>query len=494
MLSRFVSYLSALILVLNINAPLIGYVLLGWGVVYSPLGYSQTVTQQSPLLDELKAKYDLENPERNHQDGSLSESITDNMNPVSINLSESITKGLSAGNNANTVYDFSDEISERGTSDIKTEERGIALGLGLSHGAPVIDQDTGEIDATYAREGTRKFTRDDDGNLVMELVEEGDITYVEGLKQNDFTSNEINNDDHVFETPDGYGESSAIRANVRNSHVRYFSGEESANATGRAYQSVTSSINRGINASVGNEAFLDPSRQTFIEVNDNQGEFFQSCNTSTITDETSIDFPTYEEFTCDTTNTDNPFFCEVEREYRIPVAAQGGGLTSCGVGCYELKFGRTENNFRDPRNPQNCEEYQETRLLTFNLTDGMELDRVAVDAYVDDHLEFTIDGQLALSMTEGVISYNQLMPDNNYARCEVGETSGADGNGRWYISGDKSFAFKRLIQENTVKTYELGINHLVGGKGEIYGTLRFYFNDTTGKVLERNLRNFRKGV
>lgn len=490
MFSRIVSYFSALILVLNINAPLIGYALLGWGVAYSPLGYSQTVTEDTPLLDELKTKYDLDNPERNHQDGGLSETITDNMNPSSVNLSDRILRGLNEGNNANTVYDFSEEINERGTSDIRSEERGIALGLGLSHGAPAIDQDTGEIDATYAREGTRKFTRDDDGNLVMEVVEEEDITYVEGMKQNDLTSNEINNDDHVFETPEGYGESSAIRANVRNSHVRYRSGEESANATGRAYQAITSSIDRGMNASVGSDAFLNPSRQTFNDVNANRGEFFQSCQSTTVTNNTSIDFPTYEEFTCDTTNTDNPFFCEVEREYRVPMAAQGNGVTSCGVGCYEVNFGQEGDNYRNASTPQNCEEFSESRLITFNLTDGLELEKVEVDAYVDDHLEFTIDGQLALSMVRGTISYNQLMPGEDFAQCEAGR---GRGNGRWNISGDKTFGFKRLIQSNTVKTYELGINHLVGDKGEILGSLRFYFKDTTGKGFGESFTQFPEG-
>lgn len=490
MFPRFVSYLSALILVLNINAPLIGYALLGWGVVYSPLGYSQTVTEDTPLLDELKTKYDLDNPERNHQDGGLSEAITDNMNPTSVDLSERILRGLNAGNNANTEYDFSEEIDERGTSDIRSEERGIALGLGLSHGAPVIDQDTGEIDATYAREGTRRFFRDDDGNLVMELVEEDAITYVEGVKQNDLTSNEIDNDDHVFDTPDGYGESSEIRANVRNSHVRYRSGDESANATGRAYQSVTTSLDRGVNASIGNDAFLNPSRQTFNDVNANQGEFFQSCQSTTVTNHTSIDFPTYEEFTCDTNNTDNPFFCEVERELRVPFMAQGNGVTSCGVGCYEVKFGKDENNYRKATTPQNCEKFSESRLITINLTDGIELERVEADAYVDDHLEFTIDGQLALSMVRGTVSYNQPMPGENFAQCEAG---GSRDKGRWFVSGDKTFGFKRLIQPDTVKTYELGINHLVGDKGEIYGSLKFYFKDTTGKGFGESFTQFPEG-
>lgn len=490
MFSRFVSYFSALVLVLNINAPVIGYTLLGWGVVYTPLTYSQTITEDAPLLNKLKSKYDLDNPERNHQDEGLSESITDNMNPTSVNLSDRIIRGLASGNNANTVYDFSEQINERGTSDIRSQERGIALGLGLSHGAPAIDQNTGEIDAIYAREGTRKFKRDDDGNLIMEVVEEGDISYVEGMKQNDFTSNEINNDDHVFDTPDGYGESSAIHANVRNSHARYRSGADSANGTGRAYQAITSSIDRGANASVGNEAFLNPSRQVFNDVNANQGEFFQLCQSTTVTNNTSINFPTYEEFTCDTTNTDNPFFCEVEREYRVPLAAQGNGLTSCGVGCYELKFGREGNNYVDPRNPENCGLYSESRLLTFNLQDGIVLDRVEAEGYVDDHLEFRLDGQLAFSLIEGNVSYTQDLPGIDFPRCEAGQNINL---GRWYMDGNKSFGFNRILQQGIAKTYQLDINHLVGGVGEILGSLRFYFKDTTGKGFGETFTQFPEG-
>jgi len=491
MFPRFVSYLSALILVLNINAPLIGYALLGWGVVYSPLGYSQTVTEDTPLLDELKTKYDLDNPERNHQDGGLSETITDNMNPTSVDLSERILRGLNAGNNANTEYDFSEEIDERGTSDIRSEERGIALGLGLSHGAPVIDQDTGEIDATYAREGTRRFFRDDDGNLVMELVEEDAITYVEGVKQNDLTSNEIDNDDHVFDTPDGYGESSEIRANVRNSHVRYRSGDESANATGRAYQSVTTSLDRGVNASIGNDAFLNPSRQTFNDVNANQGEFFQSCQSTTVTNHTSIDFPTYEEFTCDTNNTDNPFFCEVEREYRIPAFVEGQGFRSCGVGCYELTLGRAGNNYYVPPCGIKCESeiFTEIREVGFNLSDGFEISRVEAEATFDDHFELLINDNLAYSQINGNFSYTQRVPIPTANAGRDFAERGNDSMGTRNVS----FGVLRNIDQNANKTYTFKLNTLVGGSGEMLMKIRFYFTDTDGKGYGEIFTQFPEG-
>lgn len=168
--------------------------MIGFGLINSHVVYSQAVTEDAQKLEELREKYNLNDPERNHQDVGLSETITDNTNPNSVNLSDSIMKGLCSGNNANTVYDLSKQIDERGTSDIRSGERGIALGLGLSHGVPVIVQDTREIDATYAREGTRKFYRDDDNNLVVEVIEESDVTHVEGMKQNGLTSNEIDKD------------------------------------------------------------------------------------------------------------------------------------------------------------------------------------------------------------------------------------------------------------------------------------------------------------
>ena len=136
--------------------------MIGFGLINSHVVYSQAVTEDAQKLEELREKYNLNDPERNHQDVGLSETITDNTNPNSVNLSDSIMRGLCSGNNANTVYDLSKQIDERGTSDIRSGERGIALGLGLSHGVPVI--------------------------------EESDVTHVEGMKQNGLTSNEIDKD------------------------------------------------------------------------------------------------------------------------------------------------------------------------------------------------------------------------------------------------------------------------------------------------------------
>lgn len=436
---------------------------------------SSTYDPDTPLLNELKAKYRIDDPERNTviSGGVLGTPVTTPPKDLSQRIAErSFSPSIELELTPNPKIDLSD------TSSLLRKYEKDALAIGLTNGAPVGDAD-GNIDIKYAKKTTRKFEYDDDGRLVIEIIDE-EPEYVEtGGERESYLSQEVNREDIEFGADEAYGDDPMIRQEGRTAHSTLSNGTDTSS---RAYQTLINTSSRSINTTVDpNAGWLTPSQVALDEASTPAGEFFSSCETTVEKKQKTINYPTKKEYSCQQNMAQNLNYCEVERKLRIPMLIQGEGLSSCGVGCYELKFGETENNYRDPRNPQNCEEYRESRLLTFNLTDGIELERVETDAYVDDHLEFTIDGQLALSMSSGVVSYNQPMPDTNYSRCEAGNEPGADSRGRWYISGDKSFGFKRLIQQGVVRTYDFGINHLVGGQGEIYGSIKFYFKDVTGE-------------
>lgn len=466
----FTTYFSVALLLLNTNALTIGFALIGFGLV--PNVYALEGESKTALLDELKLKFDLDNPERNHQVSGLTGSMEDQMNPESVDLTQSMQEALNRLPQSHQ-YDFSEYAENESSDSLLEEERKEGLFIGQTHGMPDV-QDDGSTQFEYATEGTRKFKTDSDGNRWFEVVE--DVEMVDSIGKEDMFSQEVNNESHVFETPEAYGDENKVIDAVQLSHSTYRDNETS---TGRAYQVVSSSMVQGINTTIdSNSAFLQPSIDTFESVNSNEGDYFQACQVTTENVDSELNFPTYEDFRCESTTTDNPFFCEVSRELRVPAVISSDNLTSCGVGCYEMTIGdETRNNYLNPSG--GCGLYEHSNMLTLNLTDGIELDKILfVEGYVDDHIEFTVDGKLAFSMTDSQLSYNEGITEENYQQCEIG---GGSHLGRWYYTGDKTHAFERHFEEGENRTYNLGWNVLVGGEGEFHAKIRFYFKDTLGK-------------
>src|SRR5690606_15528242 len=110
-----------------------------------------------------------------------------------------------------------------------------------------------------------------------------------------------------------------------------------------------------------------------------------------------------------------------------------------------------------------CGVFGDSVDLTFNLTDGIELDKVVVSGYVDDHIEFTVNGQTAFSHVDGTNSFTRPLPNTSYPSCDIGHDIEL---GRHYFSGDKTFGFKRYFTPDTTDTYTIAANVLVGDAGE----------------------------
>lgn len=447
--------------------------------------FAQEVKQN--LLEDLKKKYDLDNPYKNYQDNKLSKAIENRQPRQSKDLTNDIVKSLGRTSNQIDLSKYTDN---------KTPNENFARGKVLSQritsniAAPSVDEETGSMSLEYSTNGTRSFVKDEDGNLLIKVNEsEGKVTQID---KEDLHSNEINRDDYDFNADTMHGDDEGI---INEGKATYTSLKDGNNASSNAFQAITAGANRGMNARVSpNADWLRPSNNLVNDLNNNTGLWEQTCTTNTQRKTDRFISKSYDEFNCQDNTTDNLFFCEVERSYRVPVIIEGGGnWKSCGEGCFELTIGdNTRNNFLTDKG--SCGFYEFNQFATFNLQDGIELESVNfVEGYVDDHIEFTVDDKLAFSMTEGRLSFSRGISSSTYQRCEFGNNRGADGRGRWYYAGDKTAAFKQHLEAGTQKDYKLGWNALVGGKGEYYARIQFKFSEPTGEGFGEIFKQYPEG-
>ncbi|MDC8832951.1 conjugal transfer protein TraN [Alteromonas gilva] len=470
--NRSFVYIFTMIFFLQSNAMAFGLVFAGAAVLFPRVSFAQE--SETEILDELKDKYNLNDPRKNHQTTGITQKMQEQLNRGSTDLTGYMQNQLNKRPAAKT-YDFSDTADNSSSETILNDERGMALSIGATHGTPASVGDGG-IKMSYTKDGTRTLSRDDNGNLVIGKKAGGGT--VENLEKEDYLSSEINNSDHYFQADGAYGDNQKVLDEGKESHNVLKAG---ATSSGRAYQMLTQSAQQAVNTDINpNASWLTPTNNHIEQVEaNNGGDFFEACTSTTSTVTESLYAPAYDEHTCQTTNTRNEFFCEISRKIRVPIVVGGAGFTTCGVGCYEMELGNDEgNNYIDPTNANNCGVYEYGKTVTINLGDGIELDRVVLDGYVDDHIEFTVNGETAYSHIDSTSSYTRKLPGIDHPNCEAGQNINL---GRHYFSGDKTFGFKRHITADASNTYEIKANVLVGGVGEFYSKVRFYFKDTTGE-------------
>lgn len=474
-------YVSLAIFTIQTNSTTFAVTTLSATAAFSSAVLAQQTPQNSDtkLLDQLKDKYNLDDPYRNHQNsGGVYQTIGQ---PVSNSRNlESEIKSAASTKAINLPPPQEDTSNPENTLQ-KYESQ--SLSIGLSHGTPTGDE-SGNVNLKYAKSGTRKIERNSSGKLIISNTNEP-VEYVDGANPEDYLSNEINRNDSNFNADHAYGNNDMLHNEGALTHGSLSTGNS---GTARAYQSVTQSADKALNTSINaNAGWLEPSRNAFEDVQDNDGNFFTSCTSTTETNQQTMQYPGHDEHTCQKSSANNLDFCEVERNVRVPIVVGGSGFTSCGLGCYEISIGETGNNYLGQNG---CAVYEESKSITLNLTDGIELEKVVVDGYVDDHIEFEIDNKLAFSLVDGAVSYTRELPNINYGNCENG---GNVDKGRWYYEGDKTFGFKRHFIEGVNKPYKFGWNVLVGGDGEYLGKVQFYFKDTTGQGFGETETQFPEG-
>ena len=475
MWKKFVAYLATLTLIIQVNAPTMLVIASGWASLYSSSVVAEPQSD-TELLDELKTKYRVSDPYRNHQ----------NTDKIYKTLGEPVvepTRDLSGvirpnSEPARTINLPTTSVSGQDSSELMSQFEGDALALGLSNSAPTGDSQ-GNLDIRYAKKGTRIFAKDANGKLQMKVSEES-AEYVEGIQREDYLSSEINRSDISFNADRAYGDNDMILNEGKQSHRDLSTG---THASARAYQMVTQIADKGINTTVPeNSAFLAPSRIAFDDVQSPSGGFFSACSTTTEARDVEMNFPTYEDVNCQRNTAHNLNFCEVSRELRIPFVIDGNNVSSCGPGCYQLKLRghptETDNYYRPPCGDK-CGSmlFNLSTVVAFNLEDGFKLKTVRAEAQFDDHFELLIDGKLAFSQIYNQFSYSSMLP-------EVPPNAGrgfAENGGDTMRQRDVTSGFVRHINQKQDKSYLIDVNTLVGGAGEMSMTLQFVFEDETGE-------------
>jgi|TARA_R110000796_G_scaffold50909_10_gene120260 conjugal transfer mating pair stabilization protein TraN len=472
------SYLTLAIFTIQTNSVPFAALTLGAATTtFSTPVYSEplTSTTNTPLLDELKSKYRLDDPYRNHRnsDGQYETLGTPVTN--SRNLEATIKPASKPSRTLNLIPATPPDTSNPDQTLQQHESQ--ALSIGLNHGAPTGDAN-GNLNLKYSKKGTRKFKRDENGKLVMEAVSEP-VEYVEGVSKEDYVSSEINRNDNNFNADNAYGDENMILNEGRLTHGNLSTGNS---GTARAYQAITQTADKALNTNIDeNGSWLDKSRDQFEDVQSNTGGFFTSCESTTTTTTEEIKYPGYDEHTCQKSSANNLNFCEVERELRIPIVVEGHGFTSCGVGCFELTMGREGDNYYWPSgvigDNSKSGMFEEVRLITMNLSQGYKFVSATVNSIYDDHYELVIDDKIAYSLLWGNFSYTTRLP---IPPANAPRNWAERGNDR-VDNRNITYGISRNITQGVDKTYVFHLRTLVGGAGENKTKIKFRFEDTTGE-------------
>jgi hypothetical protein len=352
-------------------------------VLSSPL-FAQT--SDSLLLDSLVQKYDLNNPQRNHQEGGITpemQKALDNRqhNDLTQVLSDSINS-----RGASKTYDFSGYTLD--TADSISNANGMANNIGKSHGSP--QEGAGEVRVEYTKKGTRKFSHDANGKLIMSAVSGGER--VLGVGIGNVVGSEINNTEHNFQADTMHGDNDGILKEGAKANVSLKSGKT---GSARAYQDITNTMNKAMNTRVDDDAaWLSNTWNRLDETESNQGDFFQAC-TDIVTSETQ-EFKSESSriYHCQDLTKSSLDYCDVERIVRVPVLSVSPGLRGCGLGCFE--FDLHVDTWKTSRCRETWAAHDPVDPATFKLmlnTEEYDLVNVNLKGRAWDHFKVSVNGE-----------------------------------------------------------------------------------------------------
>lgn len=454
------AYWSLLTLILNANSLFVFTVI---QLLVVPNTYAEESNSQ--LLDSLKNKYHLANPNRNHRgsDG-ISDTMVEQINSPSLDMTEAMNRVLSKPRNSE-VIDFG-KYGQQSPQQLLQQYAPLGTKLSKTHGQPEQDA-SGRTKLSYAKQGTRRYFRDANGKLKFEVIE--NVERVEsGLKEEDLFSSELRNSDYDFKANDLYGDQQGLILDGRRNYEELKTGET---GSARGFQAITQSIDRGINTNISStDPTIQLSYNEILQAESNSGDFYQSCITTTETHTQELEYPIYEEHYCQDTRADNLFYCEVERIYNIShlVSNVSGAVkvSVCGEGCIDIEMGEKENNALRG----SCTLYTESATVALN--PKFQVDKVTmVESVVDDHSLLSINSTSVWSMIRGQYGVGGSLP-----------TSGCDG-GKSHKNtshqGNIESEVKRQHQTNN-GTLEFDWRTVVGDKGEGYIKIRVNLSDPSG--------------
>lgn len=476
MFKKVGSYTILSIFCLNLTAGYVRAVIVGAAFVSAKVAAWQE-TSDTPILDELKEKYDLNNPNRNHQRGGLYPGIQGQMNQPGTNKSAELQKQITNATPSQR-YNLDSQKNTKSQATMVTESNAFGKSIGLSHGTPAINENGG-VKAEYARSGTREFYRDENGQLKMRVIE--GVSRVSNIEASDLYSSEKDNDQYDFKAHQMHGQDENLKKEGLQTHTSLRSGNTGA---ARGYQAIAGGAQQAINTNISEEeGWLRPGFNALTNVQDNTGEFFKSCETVSVSKEKKINYTDTTEHTCMDTGQANFDSCEVERVIRVPIMAEGGQLQSCGPGCYEYlmkvatwKSSRCRVTGDDGGAPARL-------AMMINFDEGVKIKKVSLKGVADDHFSFKVNGSPIWESNGG----SQATTGNMFAgSCNISSNTA--------INTDVTSRFKSLVGAETgLKTVVVTGDLRWKRNGAMEVWFRIELDDTNGKGFNSEFNQYPKG-
>tara|TARA_R100000687_G_scaffold83675_1_gene88553 strand:- start:28737 stop:32843 length:4107 start_codon:yes stop_codon:yes gene_type:complete len=393
----------------NLNILTITYVIAGLSALYSHSIFAEPAATDTPKLNELKTRYNLDSPTRNHQSDVLPPKVEAQIaSPgASRDMMPIITNTLSTPSTPRTI-DLSGYL-DPSSPETFDEHRDLAVNLSQTHGSPsgaiestASGDSIGSVNLEYARSGTRQFVRDADGKLVMKVIE--GVDRVSGANANDLFSNEhdAGHPGYDFETGKQtlYGNEEGIFDEGKAAHNNFKDPVTGRTSAGRGYRAVTDGAYRAVQT----PSPLGMLEQSFNHLESTQDPtlWLSRCTTETIPSSATFTSTSSTEHFCQDTGQANFDFCEVERDIKIPVYSSTPGLRSCGTGCYEFDL-----NIQVPSKKWSCRRTESGHgtpaEFVFNLimAEPLVISSVTITGKAQDHFRYQLNGQSLWQNTGG---------------------------------------------------------------------------------------------
>jgi hypothetical protein len=274
---------------------------------------------ETPTLDKLNEAYDLDNPNRNYQNLEKLELI-----PGQRDSDDTRTQDLLQNNLNNQEEEEFDDYSHYNEdvdeSELRNKAAQRAAQDATSMGQPSQDSN-GNTKLKYSEKGTRKLSRDADGNVVVEVIDGGDMRE-SGISEEQVYSSELNNETHnqFGNIKDSYGDENKLyAAGSQNLSTLKNQGTKTGDAV--AYRTILGSSDKALDTEI-DESILDLSREQLKNLKEDPSEFFSSCTTTTETTTVGADGEIIEETTCTDIDDSNYDFCEIERKVSQEVVGE----------------------------------------------------------------------------------------------------------------------------------------------------------------------------
>ncbi|ALU46123.1 conjugal transfer protein TraN [Pseudoalteromonas rubra] len=354
-------------------------------------------TEQDARLKSLQQKHDLQNPYRDTRRDNRSYEVIPR---GSKDMTDELTQAINNAQGRSKVLTITPNTSATAEEGVKA-----ARVIGKTVTMPGMDPTSNQTQLQLSSKGTVELYRDPEtGQLSYRQRDDLDGSEMQSVSmaQSEVFSTEIEHSRTDWEGEGAYGDEDALFEAGRGANARL---RDSSNQTGEgvAYRTLLQGAERGAQAEEP-AAVLNPSFQALGAVDSTGGGFLTACSTQTVSNSSSLYKEQLEQRFCQRMATENPFQCEVEREYNSPklVANYSGdvSIVSCGLDCVEVTMNPGKKN-QDIYQGGSCTVFTESGEIAFNA--ALQVDRVTLlDSSFDDHGVININGTTAWSVIDGV--------------------------------------------------------------------------------------------